>query len=122
MGSGLADAVDLDEALRRGGEHVGEAAETGQQCLGDGLGVAAGERLKQEQLEELVVLERVGPRLAEAGLQPFAMSEIMGLVPALVGGAGHQVLAARSRAESVKISTPVSVTPTECSNCADSDR
>src|SRR6201989_166904 len=40
-----------------------------------------------------------------------------------ISEAGNQPICfSPCRADSVKISTPVAVTPTECSNCADSER
>src|ERR1700710_1540717 len=56
------------------------------------------------------------PRACRAG--QFLQSRIAGLVTRNYAVSGFSPW----RCDSVKISTPVVVTPTECSNCADSER
>ena len=68
MHDGLADAVDLAEPGFGRGKHLGETAEAGEQRLGDRLNVAAGQGLKKDQFEQLVVGDRVGAGVVKAGL------------------------------------------------------
>jgi len=118
MDRGVTDAVDFPEPILRCAENLREAAETGQQGFGDRFGVAARKALEQDQFEQFVILEGVGSVLAEPRLQPFAVSvKMRGRVA--VARAIHCGVAGMpscSPGDRVNISTPVSVTPTECSN------
>ena len=78
VGDRFADAAHLQEAGLRGGEHFREAAETGEQRLGQRLGVGAPDDLEEDQLEELVVGEGVGAGVAKTLLQAVAMADIVG--------------------------------------------
>ena len=126
-------------AARRRVDHFGERAEAREQPLGERLGVAARDGAEQHQLEQFVVGQRLGAALAEALAQPLAMARVIGdRLPetsersARLGSSaavfrhrswrvaqlcpsGRASIAAASRgppARCVKISQPVSVTPT----------
>jgi hypothetical protein len=82
----LAQSAHFREALGRRRDHLGEGAEPGEQRLGQRLEIAAGDRPEQDELEQLVVGERLRAGLEEARPQPLAMSEI---VRHLRAGARH---------------------------------
>ena len=111
------DAVDLGEERFRRPEDVGQGAEAIEKRLGDRLGVAAGNGLEKHELEKLVIAKRLGV-FAEALLQALAMPMIMRNAGTRLVQSAH----ASWRGERVKISQPVSVTPTLCSYCAESER
>ena len=128
MGDRFADAAHFDEAGFGRGEHFREAAEAGEQRLGQRLGVGAPDDLEEDQLEQLVVGEARHRRRRETvpsgvrdgrhrrGNLAVGVSEL----PSCLGQAWRGGLSPLG--DRVKISWPVSVTPTECSNCAESER
>ena len=65
---------NLAQQMRRRAQHPRQRAEAFEQRLGDRLGVAARNQAKQQQLEQLVVGERVGAGLVEAFTQAVAMA------------------------------------------------
>ena len=81
----LADAVDLHQPRRRGGEHLGEGAEAPDQLLGDRLHVAARDRAEQHELQQLVIRQGVAAHLREARPQPVAVAVVMGIVASMMG-------------------------------------
>ena len=109
-------------------ERLGELPNRARMRLGERLGVAPRHRPEQHQLQQLVIGQGVGAGVAEAPPQPLAMAEIMRLAGILEAHSSLGPLIAYRAAgrsplgERVKIWQPVSVTPTVCSNCADSDR
>ncbi len=85
----IADAGDLAQFAGGRAQHLGEGAEAGKQRLGDRLGVAARQRLEEDQLDQLVVGQRRAAAFVEALLQPFTVTEIVGLVPIPGGRRAH---------------------------------
>jgi len=61
-------------------DHLDERAETVQQPLGDGLGVAAWDGAEEQQLEQLVVRQRFRTAVDEALLEPLAVSRVRHLI------------------------------------------
>src|SRR5262249_10504115 len=57
--------------------YLGKGAEFRQQRLGERLDVAARQRAKQPQLQQLIVRQSVGADFAEAAAQAFAMTVIV---------------------------------------------
>ena len=90
--------------------------------MASGFTSIRGKRAEEDKLEQLIVRQRRGPGFAQPRAQPLAMPVI---VPGRVlVGLGRHRIGARSApvGDRVKISQPVSVTPTVCSNWAESDR
>ena len=71
--------LELAQLLGLGGEDVAQRAEALQQLLGQRLGVHALDRIEQQQLEQLVVLQQLGARPQHALAHPAAMAVIMRL-------------------------------------------
>ena len=76
----VADARHLLQRPLFGAEHGADGAEALDQPLGERLDVAPGQRLAEQQLQQLVVGQSVRARLVEALAQPLAMAVKMGLV------------------------------------------
>jgi len=76
----LARALDLQDALARGRKHLREGAETADQRLGERLEVAPRDGGEQDQLQKLVIGQRVGAAFQEAAAQALAMLEIVRLL------------------------------------------
>jgi hypothetical protein len=70
----LAKALDALEVLEAGGHDARDAAEAGEQLLGQRLDVLAGNRGKKHELEQLVILEGAGAGFHEALAQPVAVA------------------------------------------------
>jgi len=70
----LPDPLDFHQPLARRRDDLGERAEFLKQILGERFDVAHGYRAKQDQLEHLVIGERVRPRFEKAGPQSVAMA------------------------------------------------
>src|SRR5215217_4258368 len=87
----LADAVDLHQPRRRGGERLGEGAEAPDQLLRDRLHVAAANRAEQHDLQELVIRQGVAAGLREARPQPVAVAVVVGIVATMMGGIGRVI-------------------------------
>ena len=106
VGDAFADALDLDQPRRRRRQHLGEAAEAGEQGLGDRLGVDAGKRLEEDQFEQFVVAEIFSADFIEALAHTLAMLEIVGKVPAFLAKSRHLPLRGGNRpfGDRVKIS------------------
>ena len=71
----LPHALDLAQLLRRGVQHPGQGAETVDQFVGQGIGVAAGIGVEEQQLQQLVVREGVRPG-QKFGFQTLAVSVV----------------------------------------------
>src|SRR5262249_51896313 len=93
---GLAQALDLFEPLARRRDHLGERAELRNELLGERLHVALRDGAKQDQLEELVVADRLAAGGEEALPQPRAMAVIVPAAHAVAGRA-HRSNPAPSR-------------------------
>ena len=83
MDDRLADAGDFAQLALRRAQHLGKAAETVQQCLGNRLGVPAGHRLEEDQLEQLVISQRRGTTVTKALLQALTVPVEVRLFPKL---------------------------------------
>ena len=70
---GLANALDGQQILNRGGDHPGEAAEPRQQRAGERLGVAPRQG-EQHEFQHLVVGQRLWSRRQQALAQPQAVA------------------------------------------------
>jgi hypothetical protein len=70
----LADAIDLHQLGGRRVEDVRERAEALEERVRDWLHVLARHRVRQQQLEDLVVLERAESALVEAVAKSLAMA------------------------------------------------
>ena len=76
----IAHAVDLPQRLLLCAEHAANGAEALDQPLGQRLDVASGERLAEQQFQQLVIGQTVRARLVEALAQPLAMAVKVGLL------------------------------------------
>lgn len=74
-----ADAFNFSKARRLGAHDLGKAAEASDQGLGERLHVPAWNGAEQGEFEKLVVRERVGAPLREAGAQTVAMPDVIRL-------------------------------------------
>jgi len=81
---GRTDPLDRLQFLEGGAEHGGQAAETGQEVLGERLDLAARQAAGQNQFEKLVVRQRLE---ADRGplAQPLAMADLVRLGGPRVG-------------------------------------
>ena len=83
----LPQLVELGEQPRIGADHAAETAKARQQLLGERLGVLDVDAVEQEELQELVVGQRLGPGLQKARAQALAMAVVV-LAPGTPGGCG----------------------------------
>src|SRR6266446_5387218 len=124
---GLSQTVDLVESFRRRRDHFREGAERGEQVLRERLHVALRDGAEQDQLEHFVIADRLAagrekslpqaPRARMPASSDFAMA-----ARRYARGAAEGRGRSSPRGDSVKISTPPSVTATVCSNWAESER
>ena len=71
------DAIDVEQAFGRGRDHIGKAAEAGDQGFGQRLHIAPRNGGEQHQLQQFVIGQGIGPARHEAGTQSRAVFEIM---------------------------------------------
>src|SRR3984893_749180 len=140
LGDGRLAKPRLRQQLRRRTDHLGERSESFEQAFRKRLHVTPRDRTEQNELQKFIVGQCITAGGEEPRAQPLAMAVIMrhrrrvGLVglgqqrpPRLPVrrsadyGAGYGGRS-KPRGDRVKISTPSLVTPTACSNCADSER
>ena len=75
-----ADARDLLQGLATGVEHPLQRAEALQEFLRQGLHILTGKGIKEDELQDLVILKAGDSRPFEPGLQPVAVSQVLGVV------------------------------------------
>src|SRR5579871_668150 len=75
---GIAEPIDLGQARPWGRDHLAERAEFRNQGFCERLHVAAGQRTKQDEFEQLIVGDRIAPGLAETPAQALPVAMIMG--------------------------------------------
>src|SRR5262249_21677160 len=94
----LAQALDLLEPFDRCGDRLGEGAEARDEVLGERLHVAAHQRAGQDELEQLIIRQRIAAGAEEALAQPLAMAVVVrrglfgggGWLAALAAFRGHE--------------------------------
>ena len=72
----VADAGDGLELLERCVQNGGNGAEVLQELPGQGIGVTPGQGIKEQQLQHLVVLQRVQAVVQESLLEPLPMAVV----------------------------------------------
>src|SRR5262249_34843008 len=90
---GLAEAVDLVKPFHRRRDHLGEGAEHGEQLLRERLHVALRDGAKQNQLEHLVIADRLASGREKSLPQALAMAVVM----RLLGGRCRRLVVAGHR-------------------------
>src|SRR5918995_1560204 len=77
FGGVLAQLVELAEQPRIGADHAAETAKAPQQRFGERLGVLDLYAVEQQQLQELVVGQRLWPSLEKARAQAVSMAVVV---------------------------------------------
>ena len=114
-GGAGADALDLLQLLGAGGQHIGQAAETLDQRLGDGLGVLARVVGEEQDFQDLVIGQRFRAAREQPLAHPVAMAEMAG--PGFLGR-GHDEEAGRSLGELGSAAHPACLSGrSECTHC-----
>jgi hypothetical protein len=78
----LAQLRELGKKPGIGADHAAQAAEACEQGFGERLGVLDVDAVEQQQLQELVVGQRLGAGLEKAGAQALAMAVVVLAPPA----------------------------------------
>jgi hypothetical protein len=80
---GVSDAGNLCQALARRVQYLREGAEAGNQVLGQRLGVLALEGAKEDEFQQLIVVQGLASVVSEALAKPFAVTDECSLADSL---------------------------------------